>query len=208
VAQALVVCGGDIEAADVYAGTILVADGDVTLTDSTHSNTTSLVIATGNIKTDLGRGVDSGLRVTGCGLVAGGSITSPAASHTENSHLYAGKKVALKKGEQSKFGTHREGFDFRDLGLKFFRLSEVGLETTAADETELKSVDAKSPFALALHRGDLIAEVNGRKASTAAEFQRAIRAAVVVEYAAVTLKRDGKELKRLVYLPATLPAKK
>jgi len=200
--SSFVVCGGDVIAPELAHTNILIADGDVRLSSQVPSNDTSLVIATGNITADWS------LCAVECCLIAGGDIRSGRQSRTPDSLLYAGGKVDLVKGPNSKFGKHTSGYDFAKTGLKFFTLTDVGLTLEKADDkVSVKAVGARSLFRDAMQSGDQLLEVNHRKIDSVSEGKRALRAATVLEYAVVTVRRKDKELKYIVYLPDATPKK-
>lgn len=197
-----IVCGGDVSAADLGFNNILVADGDVKLSGKPLANRSSLVIATGEITTDLD------LRPVDCCLIAGGRIKSYAASNTRTSVLYAGGVIDVIDGLGSKFGKHTPNFDFAKTGLKFFTLADVGLALEKFDgAVNVKAVEAKSPFRAAVQPGDQLLDVNNRKIDSVSEGKRALRAATVLEYAVLTVRRKDREHKVIVYLPDLTPVK-
>ena len=118
----------------------------------------------------------------------------------------AGGKVVCTNPDPEKIANHVNGFDFDFIGLKFFTAEEIGLTLGGrAQAVGVKELTAVSPLRNGLRVGDLLTDINGRKVVTTDDARRAFREATVLEYAVVTLKRDGKVLKHLVLLPAVLP---
>lgn len=197
----LFVCGGDVATGGIL-NSVVIADGDIVLPDADICGG-SLLIATGNI---VGRG---NVSATDCHLYAGGDIRTGGTIRSPGSVLRAGGKVVCTNTDADKIANHVGGFDFGSVGLRFFKLDEVGLELGGVPTAiSVKAVAEKSPFRTFFRPGDVLGEINGRRVVTADDARRAIREATVWEYATVTLKRDGKELKRLVHLPAAVSAKK
>lgn len=191
------VCGGEVELPGLSCALVIV-DGDVVLPEFDICSN-SLVIASGSI---YGKAQNTGLGH--CNLYAGGDIRVTGTIDCRKGFLRAGGKVVCTNADPEKIANHVNGFDFSGIGLKFLKTEEVGLVLERpALAVAVKELKANSPFRDQLNVGDRLTEINGRKVANIDDARRAIREATVLEYAVVTLKRDRKELKIIVLLPAS-----
>ena len=199
--QAHVFCGGDVEAADLTLGSILIADGNVKMTALPGSNYHFAVIATGDITSDR-------LYVRASCLIAGGSIKSSQKSDTSASHLYAGGTIDLVEGPKSKFGKHTAGYDFAKTGLKFFTLAEVADRSEGGRRAGRQAGRREVPIPEGAPGGRHAGRGERPEGDDARRVQAGDAEAVVLEYAILKGKRKDEAFARVVYLPGVVDAKK
>jgi PDZ domain len=172
---------GDISAKTIMRNSVLVCDGDVTLSGGHFFG--CLVVARGNIAATDGAEMSV--------LMAGGKVT-------------LGKVRVTKKQEESgHYNVVVEG-EPNTLGLTFFELLDtLGLVVKVVDGNvivanyKVHSTIAKAGVKI----GDIITAVNGKKPDSAESLRRLLRDALAIGDATVTLRRDEKTETVKVSLP-------
>jgi len=172
----VVLANGNVKGRNGFMSSVIVCDGDVSVTDSHIWRT--LVVARGNITVK--KSVDSGV------LVAGGKVT-------------VGEKY---KGPAANYSVIKEN-EANPLGITFFELATVGVETKVVDKAvQVTAIAAGKPFASAGARvGDIVAEVNGQKPDSPEGLRRLLRDALAVGDATLKLQRGDKTETVKVTLP-------
>lgn len=184
-------------------GSVVVADGDLTLTEHNKGPTdlggsggASVFIVNGNIRITPDKfQLNESPGLSDCVFLAAGDVTldSPLLS-ASNCRVIAGGKVKF-------FGSLPPTENAAEplAPFKFFALAEVGLH--AADTkgaVTVTKVDAKSPMGRAkAAAGDVVVAVDGRLPKDVAELRRLVRTGYVLGDCTLVVRR-GEETKELV----------
>lgn len=196
ITSSLVITNGNVTAAGTMMS-VIISDGDVKLAGAMRS----LIIARGNIEIDAARG---------CYFVAGGKVSVnkiPPAPLVPNN--VDDPKVQLRfRAELAEFESTQKvdwkANESKPLGfITFFELHRVGLEAKAAEKVvTLTAVKDKSAAALAGFKvGDVVATVGDKKPADVEALRRALRDALALGDATVTVTRDGKPVTLKLALP-------
>jgi hypothetical protein len=182
---------------------VVVADGDIDLTDAQgiFLINTSVVVCRGSIRGKAAPEVTHSL------LCAGGDITLNM-KRGWNSHLYAGGRVRF--AAQGGIPTVKEKADLSFTGIRFFELSDVGVDAAAVKGgVRITQLDPRSPLAFyGLKVGDVITKLNGRPMTSVNEFRRHTRRSVVLRAGVFHLRRGDEDLSRIVYFDGLLASRK
>ncbi len=182
--ETVVFANGDVACGGV-SRCIIVCDGDVTIeTENPKARsyiTMSFVVARGNITVR-----DSTTFAT---LIAGGKVTIRA--QTKFGEM--GGEPTITENEPNPLGF-----------ITFFELHRIGIEAKAADKVvALTAVKAGSAAAKAgLKVGDVVVAVGAKKPTDPESLRRALRDALALGDAALTVTRDGKPVPVKLALPA------
>jgi len=170
---------GDVTTERSVTSSVIVCDGDFTISDPQSGLWCVLVIARGNITVE----GDSSRSV----LIAGGKVKGKGTGYTRDLYVC--------------HNTHNEP---NPLGfVTFFELHRVGIEAKAADKVvSITAIKAGSAAALAgFKAGDVVVAVGDKKPADVEALRRALRGALALGDAAVTVTRDGKPVQIKLALP-------
>ncbi|HET6575266.1 MAG TPA: PDZ domain-containing protein [Fimbriiglobus sp.] len=190
---------------------LLIADGDVELRPQPGGGNISLdgsvIIARGSIRAKEPTGVGRAL------LCAGGDITAGGLHGGSQTYLYASGRVRLGKVGAANPAAGKpvvkEGADLSFTGVRFFKLSDVGVEA-AADKAGVRitKLDPRSPLAFyGLKAGDVITKLNDQPMTSVNEFRRHARRSVVLRAGIFHVRRGDETLSRIVYFDGLLAAR-
>lgn len=176
--HSVVFATGDVTARTALISVVIVCDGDVTVTDGRISQ--SVIVARGNIIASS----DARCAV----LMAGGTV-----------QCVYGPRGAPKGGDANVIVEKKPN----TLGITFFELHRVGIEAKAAEKVvTLTAIKAGSAAARAgLKVGDVVAAVGAKKPTDPESLRRALRDALALGDAALTVTRDGKPVQVKLALP-------
>ena len=176
------------------SSSMLICDGDLEL-KNTSLNQHSIVIANGTIQKP---GIS---RIDHCVLCAAGDIRLPGARSVEDNSLYAGGMVAFG-GKPPPSPQVRKRRPCLPFGVRFLDPQEFGLELAAQNGgVQVLGLTPESPFARhGLADGDIITAIDDVKADAVPVFRRALRRGVLRESVVLRVRRDGKDLTRIVFL--------
>jgi hypothetical protein len=206
----LAVSRGPVSAKKFTVGSLVLANGDVTTDDCTHSvicdgdvrvkgALDSLVIARGNIDVKVARGCV----LVACGIAKAEKVPNvgfppvpkdPAALTRWKAEVEDAERIMVIVRDKEP----------KPLGfVTFFEWSAVGLEVKAAEKVVgVTKVTARSAAEKAgLEAGDLILEVGGKRPTDAESLRRLLRDALAVGDAAVKLRRGDQTLTVKMSLP-------
>ncbi len=174
----VVFANGDVTSRGVMLSSVVVCDGNVTVTDSDIAQ--ALVVARGNI-TVKGRAACAT-------LIAGGKVTLGDPRKPKSEHHFN----VIVENEPNSLGF-----------ITFFELSRVGLEVKVADgAVQVAKVEAKSESEKAgVKVGDAILDVNGKKPADGESLRRLLRDALAVGDATVNLQRGKDTINVKLSLP-------
>lgn len=191
---------------------LLIADGDVELRPQPGGGNISLdgsvIIAGGSIRAKESIGVGGAL------LCAGGDITAGDLHGGSHTYLYAGGRVRLGKVGAANPAAGKpvvkEGADVSFTGVRFFELSDVGVDAAAVKGgARITKIDPRSPLAFyGLKVGDVVTKLNGQPMTSVNEFRRHARRSVVLRAGIFHVRRGDESLSRIVYFDGLLASRK
>lgn len=193
----------------VLHSSLLIADGDVDLRPPPGGVNSwidySVIICRGSIRAKQKIMSDPSL------LCAGGDIVLEGEGKPvlwPETHLYAGGRVSDGKGPLGKTNVH-EKTDLSFTGVRFFELSDVGVEAAADNAgVRITKLDPRSPLAFyGLKVGDVITKLNDQPMTSVNEFRRHTRRSVVLRAGIFHIRRGDESLSRIVYFDGLLAAK-
>ena len=171
----------------------VVCDGDVELSPGVES---CVVIANGNITSKMGGGGDLSL------LGATGDIRLPLRKKTGTNIFHAGGKVVFDGTLIPPSPDVKERQRDLPFGIRFFQHEEFGLEIAVQDGAlQFSKVGEESPFAkFGVEDADVITKIDEVVPKSLPDFRRALRRGVIRESVILHIKRDKKDITRIVFL--------
>ena len=149
--------------------------------------------------------------VRGAVILAGGDVHLQEGTFVNSTVLARGK---VHRAKRSEFKNCRVESDVKDATapFKFFELADVGLRVAPPADEDAKGLTAEevrpdAPFGKAgLAKGDRIVSIDGAPVSSADEFRRQVRKAMVAQGdCLLAVSRGGKALELAVYFPTPKP---
>ena len=179
VRTSVIICDGDVKivapgGADIC---MIIANGTITTSEKGGGAGDSLVAATGNIKFPLQKRVGTSY------YHAGGTVTF-GAEVPRNAKQVREHQAALP------------------LGIKFVDPKEFGLDLALQNGgVQVMAITKESPFAkFGVEDADVITRIDDVVPKSLPDFRRALRRGVIRESVILHIKRDKKNLTRIVFL--------
>ena len=173
-------------------GCLIICDGNISLSPGVQN---SIIISNGEIISSKGDGGELSL------LGAAGSISLPKRKEIGTSYFYSGSTVKFAQPHK-KSSRIQENQKVLPLGVKFLDPREFGLELMAQNGgVQVMGIASESVFAkFGVEDGDVFLKIDSVDATTIPIFRRALRQGVVRESVVLRIRRDNKEITRIVFL--------